>query len=37
MWVFDGTHNDVIVGNPILAGGNVTVTLSGTSANLIEF
>jgi hypothetical protein len=37
MWVFDGTHNDVIVGNRILAGGNVTVTLSGTSANLIEF
>lgn len=37
MWVFDGTHNDVVVGNPILAGGQVTVTLTGTSASLVEF
>jgi hypothetical protein len=37
MWVFDATHDDVVVGTPILASGSVTVTLGGTSANLIEF
>jgi hypothetical protein len=37
MWEFDSSHNDVVVGNPTLANGMVTVTLDAVSGNLIEF
>ncbi len=37
MWVFDSSHNDVVVGSPVLSGGSVTVSLGPVSGDLIEF
>jgi hypothetical protein len=37
MWQFDATHQDVVVGNPALANGHVTVTVPGTAAVLLRF
>jgi len=34
---FDATHNDVVVGNPVLSSGHVTFTIPGTAAVLITF
>ena len=35
MWQFDVTHNDVIVGHPMLSNGQVTFTIPPTAAILI--
>jgi len=37
MWQFDATHQDVVVGNPVLSNGHVTFTIPGTSAVLLKF
>jgi hypothetical protein len=37
MWQFDKTHQDVIVGKPLLRNGNVTLTIPASGAVLVEF
>lgn len=37
MWQFDSSHNDVVVGSPILAGGQVALSLAANTAYLLEF
>jgi hypothetical protein len=36
-WLYDATHNDVLVGTPVLTGGHVTVLLPATSTVLLKF
>jgi hypothetical protein len=36
-WLYDATHNDVLVGTPVLTDGHVTVWLPATSTVLLEF
>jgi hypothetical protein len=35
MWQFDATHNDVIVGNPVLSNGRVTFTAPGSGGTVL--
>ena len=36
-WLYDATHNDVLVGTPVLTDGHVTVLLPATSTVLLKF
>jgi len=37
MWQYDATHNDIVVGNPVLSNGNATFDVPGTAAVLVKF
>jgi hypothetical protein len=37
MWQFDSSHNDVVVGSPTLASGQVTLSLAANTAYLLKF
>jgi hypothetical protein len=36
-WLYDATHNDVLVGKPVLTDGHATVSLPATSTVLLKF
>ncbi len=37
MWQFDSSHNDVVVENPALYGGKITLNFAANAACLLKF